>query len=163
MISQELTEFRIWCSPHLGDNETGLGTHQADVVLAILVRVEPVQFVTLVESLVEALKANVFVGAEEEAVAGGGSSLEGSKELPVLLAEPLLTNELVGLFESIEEELAVQVIAGVVGIPELLLVLGGEVAIHADEEIVLGAKHLCPAAEMGQCLIPGVVAENGSQ
>lgn len=163
MISQLLTEFRVWCSPHLCDNETSLGTHEADVVLAILVGVEPVKLVTLVESLVEALEANVLVGTEKEAVAGGGRSFESSKELPVFLAEPLFANELVGLFKSIEEELAVQVIAGVVSIPELLLVLGGEVTIHADEEVVLRTKHLRPAAEMCQCLIPGIVAENGSQ
>jgi hypothetical protein len=67
------------------------------------------------------------------------------------------------MLEAVEEEFVVEFIAGVVGIPNFVLVSRKNVPVHSYEEEVVRSKGVCPELEMGQRLRPGIIAEYGAE
>lgn len=61
-------------------------------------------------------------------------SLQLSEELPVLFAKPIFAYQAVRVFEAVQKKPAIQVVPGMVRCPDLFLVTGEQMAIHADQE-----------------------------
>jgi hypothetical protein len=154
-----LTKLRAGCLPDIDHAQSRLRAHEANVDLAILVGIEPVKLLSFLDDTVHLFKFDVFLGTEEESVSSCRFLLQLSKELPILLMEPLLACEAVGMLEPIQEELVVQVITRVIGIPNLVFVAWKSVTIHADEKEVVGSKSVRPKLEVGQRFGPRIVAE----
>jgi hypothetical protein len=158
-----LTKLRAGCLPDIDHAQSRLRAHEANVDLTILVRIEPVKLLSFLDDTVHLFKFDVFLGAEEESVSSCRFLLQLSKELPILLMEPLLACEAVGMLEPIQEELVVQVITRVIGIPNLVFVAWKSVTIHADEKEVVRSKSVRPKLEVGQRFRPRIVAEYRSE
>jgi hypothetical protein len=67
------------------------------------------------------------------------------------------------MLEAVQEELVVELITGVVGIPNFVPVSRKNVPVHSYEEEVVRSKSVCPELEMGQRLRPGIIAEYGAE
>ena len=148
-VRELLTKFRARCLPDIDHAQSRLRTHEANVDLSILVRIEPVKFLSFLDDTVHLFKFDIFLGAEEESVSSCGFLLQLSKEFPILLMEPLLACEAVGMLEPVQKELVVQVITRVIGIPNFVFVAWKSVTIHADEKEVVGSKSVRPKLEVG--------------
>jgi len=129
---RELTELRSWGLPDIDYAQSCLIAHEAHVIFAVLVRIKPVELFTFLDDAAHLLKLHIFLGPEEEAMTSSGLILQLREEFPILLTKPFLTCQTIGMFEAIQEELVVEVVARVVGVPDLLLVVGKSVAVHSN-------------------------------
>ncbi|PNY25593.1 hypothetical protein TCAP_04467 [Tolypocladium capitatum] len=161
--SPRLTEFRSVGLPDINDAQSCLGAHGLNVLQAMLVRVKPVELLALGDDTSQLSKLDIAPGSEEEPMACSRLLLELCLKIPILFAEPRLAGEPVGVVETVDEELPVQAVLGMVGCPYLIFVLGEQVAVHSDEQQVIRSHDLGPRPEMGQGFEERVIAEHRPQ
>jgi hypothetical protein len=104
-------------------------------------------------------EANVTLGLEEPTVTAL-ILIKVGVDLPVVQVEDVATEETIGVVEAVAPELLEQVGMGVVGGPNLVLVLLDGVAVHAGEDEVLRTKELDPVLQVGDGLGGLIVEED---
>lgn len=90
---------------------------------------------------------------------GCGFRLQFGLEFPVLLLEQAVPKAFIRVFQPVDKEFAEQIVAGMIGGPDLIFVVGDQMAIHANQHTVLRPQRRSPASKVAQSRGPSIVAE----
>lgn len=90
---------------------------------------------------------------------GCGFRLQFGLVLPVLLLEQVVPKTLIRVFQPVNKKIAEQIVAGMIGGPDLISVVGDQMAIHANQHSVLRPQRRGPASKVAQSRGPSIVAQ----
>jgi hypothetical protein len=102
---------------------------------------------------------DVRQGLDCESVHGGISS-DHTGYLPVISAEPLVAENLVGIFQTVEDELVPAACFIVVRVPQIFFILAG---VHPQKHVILCPHRLSPWAQPLDRQINGVIPKHRSE
>lgn len=152
------TELGTRCCPRLDNGQATLAAHEANVSLAVLVRVKPVNFLTLGNDIA-VVHGNILLGPDEESMPCRGLFFQFGHEVPVLLVKQLVFEQSVGILQAVDEELAEQLVTGMICVPDLISVVGNEMAVHANQQAILWPQSRGPSSKVTQSCRPRIIAQ----
>lgn len=129
----KLTELGIISFPNVHDAQSCLGTHDLDLVLAVFMRIKPVDLFASLNHSIKQGALDVSFGTEVHSMPGSGGTLKTAAELPVSLDKHILPQAPVYVVESIEKELPIEVSSGMICIFDFVLELVSHVGVHASD------------------------------